>query len=97
MGKLIIFSWYYLHIWAGENEERRHIHAFRINSRNAYGAKFWIEPDIELFEKGEFSDVELNKIEKDIKENIAIINKQLHIAFAGRKVKAIVIKDKKGI
>ena len=71
------------------------MHAFRTNSQNAYGAKFWIEPEIELFEKGEFTEVELNRIEKDIHEYLPIINMQLDNVLAGNKVKAIVIKNKK--
>ncbi len=95
MGKLVVLGWYYLHIWVGENEERRHVHAFRTNSRNAFGAKFWIEPDIELFDRGEFTEVELNRIKKDINEYLPIINMQLDKVLAGEKVKAIVINNKK--
>ena len=62
MGKLLIFGWYYLHIWANEGHERLHIHVFRSKSKNAFGAKFWIEPKVELFEEGDFSPEELKKI-----------------------------------
>ena len=96
MGKLVIFGWYYLHIQAGETNERRHVHAFRSNIRNAFGAKFWIEPNIELFEKGEFTEVELNKIARDIEENFPIIIDQLNKVLMGEKVKAINLKTKRG-
>ena len=66
MGKLIIFDRYYFFVWAGENPtERLHVHVFRTNSKNALGAKYWLD-DLSLFERGDFSDRELLQIERDL-------------------------------
>jgi hypothetical protein len=49
-----------------------------------------------LFEKGEFTEVELNKIARDIEENFPIIIDQLNKVLMGEKVKAINLKTKRG-
>lgn len=95
MSKLLIFASYYFFLWAGENQnERRHIHIYRKNSKNQIGAKFWLDT-LEVFEKGDFNQREINQIRKDIVKYMDLINKQIDLLFAGKKVKAINIHAKK--
>ena len=48
------------------NEEKRmHVHVFKDNNN----AKIWIEPIVELAENRGFSEKELNRIMKIVKEN----------------------------
>ena len=45
-------------------EERKHIHFVKKAVRKFNPAKIWLEPNIEISEKGDFNDVEINKIIK---------------------------------
>ncbi|TAE27540.1 MAG: DUF4160 domain-containing protein [Cytophagales bacterium] len=94
MGKLIIFASYYFFVWAGENPaERLHIHVFRTNSKNSFGAKFWLD-DLSLFERGDFTDKELNQIQKDL-QTYAEQTRTLALQVQkGEKVKALRINKK---
>lgn len=92
MGKLLIFAKYYFFIWAGEDlDERLHIHVYRTNSKNAKGAKFWLD-DLSLFDQGDFTEKELNQIEKDLRKHLALVKSQVRKVLSGEKVKAIRIR-----
>ncbi|WP_373515298.1 DUF4160 domain-containing protein [Persicitalea sp.] len=92
MGKLLIFAKYYFFIWAGEDpNERLHVHIYRTNSKNAKGAKFWLD-DLSLFDRGDFSDRELSQIEKDLKKHLTLVKSQVKKLLSGEKVKAIKIR-----
>ena len=91
MGKLLIFAKYYFFIWAGEDpNERLHVHIYRTNSKNVKGAKFWLD-DLSLFDRGDFTDRELNQIEKDLGKHLALVKSQVKKVLSGEKVKAIKI------
>ncbi len=96
MGKLIIFAKYYFFVWAGEDpNERLHVHVFRTNSKNAIGAKYWLD-DFSLFERGDFTERELRQIERDLQmyaEQTRLLAKQVQ---EGKKVKAIRVSTRKG-
>lgn len=94
MGKLIIFAAYYFFVWAGESpSERLHVHVFRTNSKNSFGAKFWLD-DLSLFERGDFSDKELNQIRRDL-ATYAEQTRQLALRVqAGEKIKALQVTKK---
>ena len=92
MGKLLIFAKYYFFIWAGEGpDERLHIHIYRTNSKNVKGAKFWLD-DLSLFDRGDFTEKELNQIEKDLRKHLAVVKTQVKKVLSGEKVKAIRIR-----
>jgi len=92
MGKLLIFAKYYFFIWTGEDpDERLHIHIYRTNSKNVKGAKFWLD-DLSLFDRGDFTEKELNQIEKDLRKHLAVVKTQVKKVLSGEKVKAIRIR-----
>ena len=92
MAKLIIFVKYYFFIWAGENpNERKHIHIFRTNSKNVKGAKVWLD-DLSIFERGDFTEKELNQIKKDLDKYYELTVSQVEKVLNGEKTKAILIK-----
>jgi len=50
-------------------ENRRHVHVIKNTGRNFNAAKIWIEPDVEVARKGDFSEKEINEILHIINEN----------------------------
>ena len=70
-------------------EERKHIHVESTKGKFRTTAKFWLEPNIELVDAGDFSKVEINKIRKLIKNNLSILKKQIDKFTLGKKIKTI--------
>lgn len=90
MPKLLISKWIEYFIFSGDiKESRKHIHVSVKKGRNRQIAKFWLEPRIEVFDKGRLSDQEINEIIKDIDKNYIILIKQLDKFVSGEKVKVI--------
>lgn len=88
--KLLISKWIEYFIFSGDiKESRKHIHVSVKKGRNRQIAKFWLEPRIEVFDKGRLSDKEINEIIKDIEKNYKILFKQLERFVSGEKVKVI--------
>jgi len=55
------------------------------------GAKFWLD-DLSLFDRGDFTEKELNQIEKDLRKHLAVVKTQVKKVLSGEKVKAIRIR-----
>ncbi len=73
------------------SENRKHIHVEAKKGRFRKSAKFWLEPDNEMVEPGDFTNIELNFIKKVILENrMAIIN-QIENFLSGKKIKIITL------
>ena len=93
MPKLLIIGKFAFTVFSADIEEkRRHIHIISKKGRKYRVAKIWIEPDIEVKDPGDFSETEINKILKLIKENIILLNRQLDDFNTGKKVKPIKLK-----
>ena len=77
MPKLLIIKSYVFFIWMQDLlENRRHIHVIKNTGRNFNAAKIWIEPDIEVARKGDFSSKEIKEIINIVQENkIVLLNK----------------------
>lgn len=92
MPKLLIINRYVFLIYSGDlAENRKHVHVECRKGRFRYTAKFWLEPNVKLVDKGGFKAQELKKIEKLIKENIKLLNRQIENFAAGKKIKTIKI------
>jgi hypothetical protein len=90
MPKLLIIRKYVFLIYSSDiSENRKHIHVESKKGRFRATAKFWLEPKIELVDKGNFNKAELKKIEKLIKENRELLIKQIDKFTKGIKVKTI--------
>ena len=50
-------------------ENRRHVHVIKNTGHHFNAAKIWIEPDVEVARKGDFSEKEINEILHIINEN----------------------------
>jgi hypothetical protein len=50
-------------------ETRRHVHVIKNTGRNFNAAKIWIEPDIDVARKGDFSEKEIKEILNIVGEN----------------------------
>jgi hypothetical protein len=50
-------------------ENRRHVHVIKNTGRNFNAAKIWIEPNVEIARKGDFSEKEINEVLNIVQEN----------------------------
>jgi hypothetical protein len=90
MPKLLIISKYVFLLYSSDiAENRKHVHVESKKGRFRITAKFWLEPGIKLVDRGDFSNAELKRIEKLIKENYVLLNKQIDKFSKGIKIKTI--------
>jgi hypothetical protein len=92
MGKLLILTKYIFLVYSVDiNELRKHIHVTYNVAGYKKSCKFWLEPEIKLDQnkKGNFTDIELNEIEKLIVENKNILLRQLELFYNAHTIKAI--------
>jgi hypothetical protein len=62
MPKLAYIGAFIVFIVSYDLQERRHVHIARTKNGFQRTAKFWLEPELELFERGDFTDKELRHI-----------------------------------
>lgn len=90
MPKILIYKAFIFIIFSVDiNESRRHIHIVKKSVKKFYPAKFWLEPKIEMANKGDFTDKEINKIHDLIDLYFQDINNQLDAFFNGNKINII--------
>ena len=92
MGKLLILSKFIFLIYSSDiYEKRMHIHVTYASRGYKKACKFWLEPEIELDEnkKGDFTEVELNEIEKLVHEHKKKIMEQFELFYNNKQVKTI--------
>ena len=78
MPKLLIIKSFVFFIWMQDlTENRRHVHVIKNTGRNFQAAKIWIEPDIEVARKGDFSEKELKEILALIQEKKMLLVKKI--------------------
>ena len=70
---------YSFKIYSNE-EERMHIHVIKEDKE----AKFWLEPEVELAYKGDFSQSEINKIQTIVELYANHFKKQYQLHIGGR-------------
>jgi hypothetical protein len=88
--KLLIISKYIFLVFSADlSEKRKHIHVEARKGRFRKSAKFWIEPEIEIVDSGDFSKREINELQKLIKINKSIIENQIDKFLSGKKIKTI--------
>jgi len=90
MSKIIIILGYVFLVYDGDIiEKRKHIHVENKKGRFRTTAKFWLEPEVELASKGNFTDKEINLIAKLIKEHRDLIINQIEKFFKGDTIEII--------
>lgn len=90
MPKILIYKAFIFIIFSVDiYENRRHIHIVKKSVKKFYPAKFWLEPEIEMENKGDFTDKEINKIHDIIVLYFEDINNQLDVFFSGNKINII--------
>lgn len=92
MGKLLILARYIFLIYGADiYETRKHVHVTLSHRGFKRACKFWLEPKVELDKdkKGDFSEVELNKIEKLVMEHKKVLLEQLALFYSNKPLKAI--------
>jgi hypothetical protein len=57
-----------------------HIHVVKEDNE----AKFWLEPEVEIAYKGDFSQHEVNQIQKIVEENADFFKEQYQLHIGGR-------------
>lgn len=90
MPKLLIIRKYVFLLFSVDiHEDRNHIHVEIKKGQRRRVAKFWLEPNIELVDKGNLSDKEINEAIKLIQDNIELLNTQIERFRKGEKIKTI--------
>jgi hypothetical protein len=92
MGKLLILKNYIFLVYGSDIlEKRKHIHVTFAYRGFKQSCKFWLEPEIRIDprKQGNFTDQEVNEIEKLIREHREILMKQLDLFYNHQPVKAI--------
>jgi len=69
-----------------------HIHVEKKKGRYRKAAKFWLEPEIELENKGNLSGKEINEVKKIIEMNKDNLVQQIKNFYNGLEIKTIRIK-----
>lgn len=90
MPKLLIIRKYVFLLFSVDiHEDRNHIHVEIKKGHRRRVAKFWIEPNIELVDKGNLSNKEINETIKLIQDNIELLNTQIEKFRKGEKIRTI--------
>lgn len=85
MGKILTINGIVFFIYSSDQfEDRLHIH---VRDGNQNLAKFWLEPEVELFRNDGFSTKELNKIRKLVEEHKEELIKKLNKLYGREKKK----------
>jgi len=93
MPKILIVGDISFFIYSGDiNEKRLHIHVEKKKGRFRKAAKFWLEPEIELENKGNLSGKEINEVKKIIEMNKDNLVQQMKNFYNGLEIKTIRIK-----
>jgi len=93
MPKILIVGDISFFIYSGDiNEKRLHIHVEKKKGRYRKAAKFWLEPEIELENKGNLSGKEINEVKKIIEMNKDNLVQQMKNFYNGLEIKTIRIK-----
>ena len=86
---LIIRNFIFLLFSVDVNEKRKHVHVEIRKGHKRRLAKFWLEPDVELFDKGNLSSKEIKEAEKMIYENYLLLISQIEKFFNGEDITTI--------
>ena len=90
MPKILIYKFLTFYFYAGDINERAHVHV--INSKSYIKeAKIWFEGDVSIFEKGNLSKTELNQAMKIVENNKDYLALQWNAFKQGKQTKIKVI------
>ncbi|MEY4877428.1 MAG: hypothetical protein RL708_2578 [Bacteroidota bacterium] len=86
MPKILIYKFLSFFFYAGDINERGHVHI--INSKSyANAAKIWFENGVEIFDIGNLSKTELNTALKVVKANEPYLLQQWNLFKKGKSTK----------
>lgn len=94
MPKVLIYivqkiMWIFLFYDTDFYENRAHVHVGKKGSQKL--CKIWLEPQVVVDKKGEFTDTQVKQILQICNENKTTLLKQWHVFKQGNKVKTIKI------
>jgi hypothetical protein len=89
MPKLAYIGAFIVFIVSYDLQERRHVHIARTKNGFQRTAKFWLEPELELFERGDFTDKELRHIKNALRVHQDAIGEQITAFSQGVKVRPL--------
>jgi len=79
MPKLLIIKSFVFFIWMQDLlENRLHVHVIKNSGHNFNAAKVWLEPNISIARKGDFSEKEMKEILCIIQENQSSLIKKIN-------------------
>ena len=94
MPKVLLYTtakivWTFLFYGTDVNENRAHVHVGKKDTKHF--AKFWLEPQVELVNKGDLTDAQLKQLQTIVEENREKLFKQWEVFQKGGNVKIIKI------
>jgi hypothetical protein len=90
MGKLLLILRYVFLLFSSDKEEgRKHIHVTDTSSDNERLCKYWLEPTIQLAYNKGFRPKELTQIERLLIQHREILDVQIDLFLAGKRVTSI--------
>lgn len=60
---------YRIFFYSSDLQERSHVHVTRSKTKRQDSAKFWLVPDVSIFERGDFAENELKSLQRVLQRN----------------------------
>ncbi len=89
MPKLAYIGAFIVFIVSFDLQERRHVHVARTKNGFQRTAKFWLEPEVEVFEQGEFTSKEIRYIQAMLHEHLEALEYRITAFADGQKVQPL--------
>ena len=91
MPKLAYIDSFIVYIFAYDIHERLHVHVAEGSQVTKRAAKFWLEPDVEVFDVGSLTDKEVRIIRERLEEHQEELVSLIKGFALGIKVKSLII------
>ncbi|MCK6382684.1 MAG: DUF4160 domain-containing protein [Leptospiraceae bacterium] len=91
MPKIAEYRGFQFFIFSSDLNERIHVHVLKSQEYGRVG-KFWIEPEIELFETGNLTKKDIALLQKILKKNLEKVKTQINTFRRTGKVKMITLR-----
>jgi len=91
MAKLAKYKGFTIFFWSFDLNEKMHVHVSK-NKKQKKPAKFWLEPNVLLFDEGDLTDKEIFSIERILIKNVDTFKKMIEGYRQGKRFKPLQIK-----
>lgn len=91
MSKLAKYKNFIIFFWSEDLSERPHVHISK-NRKQKRPAKFWIEPEVKLFDDGDFTENEIFDVERILIKYIDNLKDRIERYRKGERLKPLIIR-----